>query len=122
MLLVTFLLIGLAGGVLSGLFGIGGGLLIVPALVLLADFPAKTALGTSLGALLLPVGLLGVYTYWQYGNVDLRASLMIAVGLFFGAYGGARIAQVIHGPALQRMFAVFLVVMAAQLWIEAGGK
>ena len=122
MLLAMFLLIGLAGGVLSGMFGIGGGILIVPALVLLADFPAKTALGTSLGALLLPVGLLGVYAYWQHGNVNWQAALMIAIGLFFGVYGGARIAQVIHGTTLQRLFAIFLVVMAVQLWIEAGGK
>ncbi|MBA3259737.1 MAG: sulfite exporter TauE/SafE family protein [Gemmatimonadales bacterium] len=121
-MVVTFLLIGLAAGVLSGLFGVGGGILIVPALVLLANFPSKLALGTSLGALLLPVGLLGAYAFWQQGHVDARASLLLAAGLFFGAYAGARLAQGIHGATLQRMFAIFIVVMAVQLWVEAGGK
>jgi hypothetical protein len=77
-MVLTFVLIGLVAGGLSGLFGVGGGILIVPALVLLADFPHKTALGTSLGALLLPVGLLGAYTYWQHGNLEIRTSLLLA--------------------------------------------
>lgn len=121
-MVVTLVLIGLAAGVLSGLFGVGGGILIVPALVLLADLPHKTALGTSLGALLLPVGLLGAYTYWQHGNLEIRASLLLAVGLFFGAYAGARLAHIIPGPVLQRMFAALMLVMAARLWYEAGAK
>ncbi len=121
-MLLTFVVIGLAAGVLSGLFGVGGGILIVPALVLLADFPHKLALGTSLGSLLLPVGILGAYTYWQHGNLDLRAALLLALGLFAGAYVGARWAQAIPGPVLQRMFAVFIVLMAIRLWIEAGGN
>jgi len=115
-----FLAIGLAAGVLSGLFGIGGGILIIPALIFFAKFPTKLALGTSLGALLLPVGLLGAYTYYKGGNLDIRASLLIALGLFFGAWGGARLAQVLPAATLQRMFAVFIVLMAVRLWIEAG--
>src|SRR5262245_7373140 len=91
-MMLTFLCIGLAAGVLSGLFGIGGGLLIVPALVVFSGFPTRTALGTSLGALLLPVGLLGAYTYWENGHVNVRASLLIAAGLFGGAFVGARLA------------------------------
>ena len=121
-MVVTFVLIGLAAGVLSGLFGIGGGLLIVPALVLLADYPHKTALGTSLGALLLPVSVLGAYTYWQNGNLEVRTSLLLGAGIFFGAYVGARLAQALPAAVLQRMFAVLMVVMAARLWYEAGGK
>ena len=91
--LLIYLCIGLAAGVLSGMFGIGGGIVIVPALVLLSSFSTKTALGTSLGALLLPVGLLGAYTYWENGNLDVRASLLIAVGLTLGVAAGARLAQ-----------------------------
>lgn len=117
-----FLLIGLAAGVFAGLFGVGGGILIVPALVLLADFPHKLALGTSLGALLLPVGLLGAYTYWQHGNLNPQASVLLALGLFLGAWGGARLAHLMHAATLQRLFAIFIVVMAVQLWIEAGGQ
>jgi len=121
-MLLVFVAIGLAAGVLSGLFGIGGGILIVPALVFLAKFPTKLALGTSLGALLLPVGLLGAYTYYQDGNVNPRASLLIAVGLFVGAWGGAKLAQNLSGATLQRLFAVFIVLMAIRLWVKAGGS
>jgi uncharacterized membrane protein YfcA len=115
-----FLAIGLVAGVLSGLFGIGGGILIIPALIFFAKFPTKLALGTSLGALLLPVGLLGAYTYYKAGNLDIRASLLIAMGLFFGAWGGARLAQGLPAATLQRMFAVFILIMAVRLWMEAG--
>jgi uncharacterized membrane protein YfcA len=120
-MVVLYVLIGLAAGVLSGLFGIGGGMLIVPALVIVAQFHLKLALGTSLGALLLPVGVLGAYTYHQNGNLDIKASLLLGVGLFFGAWVGARLAQVLPAAALQRMFAVFLVAAAARLWLKAGG-
>jgi uncharacterized membrane protein YfcA len=115
-----YVAIGLVAGVLSGMFGVGGGILIVPALIFLAQLPTKVALGTSLGALLLPVGLLGAYTYYQNGNLNIRASLLVALGLFFGAWAGARLAQAIPAAALQRMFAVFIVIMAIRLWIEAG--
>jgi len=120
-MVLTFLGIGLVAGVLAGLFGVGGGILIVPALVLLAQFPTKLALGTSLGALLLPVGLLGAITYYQHGNLNIRASVLIALGLSLGVWGGAHLAQVLPTPVLQRMFAVFIVIMAVRLWVEAAG-
>lgn len=115
-MIVTLVLIGLAAGVLAGLFGIGGGVLIVPALVYFAAMPIKEATGTSLGALLLPVGLLGALTYWKAGNLDIRASVIVAGGLFLGAYVGARIAQAVHPAALQRLFAVFLVLVAVRMF------
>ena len=116
----VFLAIGLTAGVLSGLFGIGGGILIIPALIFFAKFHAKLAIGTSLGAMLLPVGLLGAYAYYQDGNLNIKASLLIALGLFLGAFVGAKLAQTLSGTTLQRMFAVFIVVMAIRLWIVAG--
>lgn len=115
-----FLTIGLLAGVLSGLFGIGGGVLIVPSLIFLANFPTKLALGTSLGALLLPVGLLGAYAYYQNGNLNIRASMFVALGLFLGAWFGAKLAQHLPGATLQRMFAIFIVLMAIRLWMQAG--
>ena len=116
----VFLAIGVTAGVLSGLFGIGGGVLIIPSLIFFAKFHTKLAIGTSLGAMLLPVGLLGAYAYYQEGNVNVKASLLIGLGLFLGAYVGARLAQTISGTALQRMFAVFILLMAIRLWVEAG--
>ena len=116
---LLFLIIGLAAGVLAGLFGIGGGILIVPALLFLARMPMLTATGTSLGALLLPVGALGAITYYRAGNLNIRASLLIALGLFVGAYFGSRLAQMIQPSTLKRLFAVFLVLVAIQVWRSA---
>jgi uncharacterized membrane protein YfcA len=104
--------LGLAAGVLSGLFGIGGGLVIVPALAVLFGYPIKTAVGTSLFALLLPTGLLGVWEYWKSGNLRPAAGLCIALGLFFGAYLGAIYAASISQTAVKRLYAVFLLVVA----------
>ncbi len=118
-MILTLLAIGLAAGILAGMFGIGGGVLIVPALVYLARMPIKTATGTSLGALLLPVGLLGAYAYWKNGDLDPRASLMVAAGLFVGAYFGARLTELVAAPVLQRLFAVFLAFVAVRMWMSA---
>ncbi len=119
-MILLLLGIGLAAGVLSGLFGIGGGVLIVVALVLVAKWPILQATGTSLGALLLPVGVLGALEYHRRGHVDFKAAGLIALGLFLGAWFGARIAVQTPPATLQRLFAVFLVVMAVRMWIGAG--
>jgi uncharacterized membrane protein YfcA len=109
--------IGLAAGVLAGLFGIGGGIVIVPALVYLAKMPLKSAIGTSLGALLLPVGALGAWTYYRGGHMQWRAALWLALGLFLGAYVGARFAQAITDVTLRRLFAVLLAGVAVKVWV-----
>jgi uncharacterized membrane protein YfcA len=114
-----FLTIGLGAGVLAGIFGIGGGILIVPALVFFGKMSQRTAIGTSLGALLLPVGALGVYAYWRDGNVDVKAALWVAAGMFFGAYGGAVLAQSVSESSLKRAFAVLLVLVAGRLWMTS---
>jgi uncharacterized protein len=114
---LIYLTIGVLAGVLAGIFGIGGGIVIVPALVFYAKRAQKTAIGTSLGALLLPVGALGVYAYWREGHVDVRAALWIALGMFAGAYGGAMLAQAVSEVSLKRAFAVLLLVVAGRLWM-----
>ena len=115
---LLFIAIGLVAGILAGLFGIGGGILIVPALLQFARMPIKMATGTSLGALLLPVGILGALTYYRNGNLDPRASLLIAAGIVFGAAIGAKLADIMATQTLQRAFAVFLVVVAVKLWLK----
>ena len=115
-----YLVLGLASGVLAGLFGIGGGVIMVIGLVSLMKLPFSTATGTSLAAMLLPVGLLGAIEYYRRGHVDVRGAILLAAGLTLGAWLGARLA-VIAAPALvQRLFAIFLVVMAVRLWATAG--
>ncbi|HEX6575438.1 MAG TPA: sulfite exporter TauE/SafE family protein [Gemmatimonadaceae bacterium] len=115
-LFLIFIGVGLLAGVLSGLFGIGGGVVIVPSLIILAGFVPIKATGTSLGALLLPVGALGAIEYYRKGNLDIRASLLIALGLFLGAWVGAKIAMHLTPVQLKRAFAIFLVVIAARMW------
>jgi uncharacterized membrane protein YfcA len=104
-------LIGLAAGVLSGLFGIGGGVIIVPILVLGLGFTIQQAAGTSLAALLLPVGLFGAIQYWQAGQVNILNAAMLALGLLVGAYIGARLGLSLPSEAIQRAFGVLLVVV-----------
>ncbi len=116
---VGFVLIGVAAGVLAGLFGIGGGILIVPALVLTAGMTIQTAIGTSLGALLLPVGIFGAVVFYRAGHLDVRAALLLALGLSAGAYLGALLNQSLRPAVLARLFAVFLVAVAVRLWVKA---
>ena len=118
-MLWLFLVIGLGAGVLSGLFGIGGGIVIVPALLFLAHFSQAAATGTSLGALLLPVGALGAWEYWRNGHLNVRASLLIALGLFLGVWFGARLHQSLSPLYVKRAFAVFLVLVAVRVWTSA---
>jgi hypothetical protein len=107
--------IGLVAGVSSGLFGIGGGILIVPMLVLLLGFEQTKAQGTSLAVLLAPVGLLGVMNYWNAQKIDLVMALWMAGGMFLGAYFGSKIAVGIDPVMMRRVFAGFLVVVAVYL-------
>lgn len=113
----VFVAIGLAAGVLAGMFGIGGGVIIVPLLVLLAKFPPHTATGTSLAIFLLPVGLLGAYAYYKEGNVRVVPALLIALGVFCGSYFGARISLQLSPQVLKRAFSLLLVVVAARMWL-----
>jgi uncharacterized membrane protein YfcA len=103
--------IGLFAGVLSGLFGIGGGIVIVPLLVLVVGLTTTQAAGTSLAALLLPVGALGALEYWRGGFVDLGFAAVLAVGLLVGAYLGARLGISLPVEVVQRGFGVLLVVV-----------
>ena len=116
---MQYLAIGGIAGILSGLFGIGGGVVIVPALLLIARMKPETATGTSLAALLLPVGALGAYRYYRSGFLDLPVALKLAAGLFVGAWVGAHLALKLSPRDLQRAFAAFLVVVAGHLWMSA---
>ena len=101
------ILIGAAAGVFAGLFGIGGGIIIVPSLILLAGFPLVKATGTSLAAILLPVGILGVVAYYRAKVIDLRASAYLAAGLLTSVVVGAWLANTLPVEVMRRFFAVF---------------
>lgn len=109
------LAVGLAAGVLAGMFGIGGGLVIVPALVLLLKMPELEAIGTSLAALIPPVGLLGAVEYYRHGYINIRYAALLAIGLFAGAWFGARIVMPLPPHIIRRIYGAFLAVMAARM-------
>lgn len=108
-------LLGLLAGVVSGLFGVGGAVVIIPGLVFITKMPQHTAHGTSLGALLLPVGLLGVLEYSKRQQVHWAYAAVVAGGLLIGAYFGARLAGSIPDAMLRKAFGVFLLLISAKL-------
>jgi uncharacterized protein len=107
--------LGLVAGVVSGLFGVGGAVVIIPGLVLLAKLPQHTAHGTSLAALLLPVGVLGAMEYYKRGQVNIAYAAVVAVGLLIGAYFGARLAVNMSDATLRKAFGVFLLLISIKL-------
>ncbi len=111
-------LIGLVGGVVSGLFGIGGAVVMIPAMVLIAKLDQHTANGTSLAALLLPVGILGVLEYYKRGQVNLVYSALLAGGILVGALVGAKLAGKLDDLMLRRAFGVFLLFVAARMLLS----
>lgn len=115
MSLVGLVLVGVAAGALSGFLGVGGATIMIPALVFIYGTSQHLAQGTSIAALLLPVGILAVVKYWQTGNVNPTFALLIALGFFIGAYFGAAYAQPVPDILLKRLFAGYLLVIALQM-------
>ncbi len=107
-------LLGLLGGVLAGLFGVGGGILFVPTLVLVLGLTQVHAEATSLLAIL-PTVLVGAWRQHRYGNVDWRAALLVGLGSIAGVEGGVRLAKALPEDTLRRLFAVFTRFVAASL-------
>ena len=112
---LLYLLLGLLVGVLSGIVGIGGGILIVPTLVYFFHMSQHKAQGTSLAALLAPVGALAFFEYYKAGNVDLKAGLFIALGFLIGGYFGGLWAQHLSEMMLRRTFGTLLVIIGIRL-------
>ena len=109
------LLVGVVVGAISGVVGIGGGILIIPALIWLFGMSQVRAQGTSLGALLGPIGLFAFIAYYRNGNADLRIAILLAIGFMAGAYFGAIGAQHIPDLWLRRIFAVVLISVGAHM-------
>jgi uncharacterized membrane protein YfcA len=114
-IIVMLLLIGLAAGMLSGLIGVGGGIIIVPALIFFLGFNQHEAQGTSLGLLLLPIGILAVYNYYNKGYIDVKYVLIMAIGFLIGGFLGSKMALTISELALKRIFAAILFYTAFKM-------
>ncbi len=113
------MLIGLSAGVLSGLFGIGGGILIVPALMYCMGFTQKLATGTSLAILLPPVGIAAVIEYYRHGAVDIKAAMIIAVMLVVGSWLGSRFSVGLDPTTMKLLFGTFLILLGGYMIYDA---
>ena len=120
-LLITLLIIGLFAGILSGLVGVGGGLIIVPALIFFLGYSQHQAQGTSLGLLLLPVGILAVLNYYNKGQIDIKVVAVMSIAFVLGGWLGSKIALRLPADTVKKIFAIFLFYSAFKLlnWDKA---
>lgn len=117
-IVVLLLIIGVVAGVLSGIVGIGGGVIVIPALVFLLNYSQQTAQGTTLALMVPPIGLLAAWTYYKEGFVDIRAAAIICVGFIVGSYFGAKWATGISQEALKKIFSLILVLVAIKMFFS----
>ncbi len=120
--IVSLILLGLAAGALSGFVGVGGGIILVPALVYLLEMNQMEAQGVSLAVLLMPVGFLGVWNYYQAGNVQFSIALLIALGFIFGSYFGSKIALQLPDYKIKFVFALFIIIVSIDMLWRSGMK
>ena len=113
--ILILIIIGLAAGILGGLVGVGGGIIIVPSLVYFLSFSQKSAQGTSLGLLLLPVGIFGVIQYYKQGQIDLKVVAIISIGFLAGSYFGSRIALSLPQETIKKIFAIMLLLIGFKM-------
>ena len=121
MTIFIILILGLGVGVLVGLLGIGGGVVLVPAMVYFLHYDQHLAQGTSLLILLPPIGLGALRLYWKNGQVDLRAGIYCAIGFLLGGYVGGKIAVPMPSDLLKGIFGAFLMLSGVLLWRKTGG-
>jgi len=113
--IIVLLVIGLAAGILGGLIGVGGGIIIVPSLIYFLGFSQKEASGTSLGILLLPVGILGVLQFYKAGYVDMRTVWLVSFGFLVGSYFGSKIALRFSQETVRKIFAIVMILIALKM-------
>ena len=117
-LLIGLIVLGLIAGYLSGLVGIGGGIVMVPVLVLLFGFTQHRAQGTTLALLTIPVGIFGVMNYYKAGNVDIKTALLLCCGFVLGSYLGSKTAIALPQDTIRKIFAVLMFVVAVKMFFQ----
>ncbi|HHV24091.1 MAG: TSUP family transporter [Methanosarcina sp.] len=115
--LVVYILIGVTAGILSGLFGIGGGVIIIPALIFLEGFSQLKAQGTSLVALLPPVGILAFFEYYKRGYADLYAGIIICTAMIISAKFGAQLATSLPLDVMRKAFGIFVILVGMKTFL-----
>ncbi|MCX6335512.1 MAG: sulfite exporter TauE/SafE family protein [Bacteroidia bacterium] len=113
--LFIIIVIGIITGVMAGMLGIGGAIIMIPALVFFLGFSQQMAQGTSLAVMLPPIGIFATYNYWKAGQVDLKIALILALTFIIGSYFGSKLALNIPQPILKKIFGVLLLLVAARM-------
>jgi uncharacterized membrane protein YfcA len=116
--IILLIMVGLLAGVLSGLVGLGGGVIIVPALVLLLGFSQHQAQGTSLGILLLPAGIFAAMNYYKKGYIDVKVVGLLFIGFLVGGWLGSKLSLSISENALKKIFAIALILIAGKVLLD----
>lgn len=117
-MLLILLGIGIITGIMAGMLGIGGAIIMIPALVLFMGFSQHMAQGTSIAVMLPPVGILAAYNYYKAGHVDIKFALILAVTFLIGSYFGSRYALTLPQAALKKIFGVLLLLIATKMLLS----
>jgi uncharacterized membrane protein YfcA len=112
---LLYIILGVIAGIFGGMFGIGGGTILIPALVFLFGLTQHQAQGTTLAVMVPPIGLLAAWRYWQAGNVKLGLAGFICLGFLLGGLVGANFIQQVSDPLLKKLFGIYLIFIAAQM-------
>jgi len=113
--LLLYIVLGLVAGALSGLLGIGGGIIIIPIMVLLFGMSQHQAQGTTLALMVPPIGLLAAWMYWKQGFVDIKMAMFVCLGFFVGGLLGAKFAVNIPDLILKRIFGAVLFLISIKM-------
>ena len=113
-------MIGLAAGVLGGMFGLGGGIIMIPALVYLLGMSQHGAQGTSVAIMLPPIGIMAAYNYYKAGEINIKYALIIAGAFIIGGYFGSQIALQLPTNILKKIFAVVMIIFAVRMFFSKG--
>lgn len=114
-MLLIIIVIGIITGVMAGMLGIGGAIIMIPALVYFLGFSQQIAQGTSLAVMLPPIGIIATYNYWKAGQVDLKVALILAVMFLVGSFFGSKLALTVPQAVLKKIFGVLLLLVAARM-------
>jgi uncharacterized membrane protein YfcA len=116
--LILLLAIGLVTGAVAGMLGVGGAIIMVPALVFIMGFSQYMAQGTSLAVMLPPIGIIAAYNYWKVGQVNIKYALILAAAFIIGSYFGSKFAVNLPQPVLKKIFGVLLLLIAAKMLLS----
>jgi uncharacterized membrane protein YfcA len=117
-MLLILILIGIITGIMAGMLGIGGAIIMTPALVFIMGFSQANAQGTSLAVMLPPIGIIAAYNYYKAGHVNIKFALILAVCFLVGSYFGSKFALNLPQPVLKKIFGVLLLLVAAKMLLS----